>query len=116
MSKGVIAGLLIAAALGLVAGPAGADGVDTHRTWYRSYYPRLPPERHVIELVDRWGHFMFNGRRFTPVFPDCPRWVAGERIKFLSGDIDGFCKVAVIYNYRWHQSCEFWCPRGIAIW
>ena len=110
-----VAGLLIALAFGLAAVPAGADGVDVHRA-YRAYGPRLPPERHVVEIVDQWGHYYFNGRRFTPVFPDCPRWVAGERIKFLAGDMNGFCKVAVVYNYRWRQSCEFYCPRGIAIW
>jgi hypothetical protein len=118
MSNRVIC-LLIAAALGLVAGPAGADGVDVHprhHVW-RGYNLHLPRERHVIEIVDQWGHYYFNGRRFTPVVPACPgwRWVAGQRIKFLAGDMNGFCKVAVIYNYRRHQSCEFWCPRGIAI-
>jgi hypothetical protein len=108
--KRVFAGLLLVAAFGFAAGPAGADGVDVHprhHVW-RGYDLRLPPERHVVEVIDGWGRFIINGRAFTPVVPDCP-WVAGERIKFLAGDMDGACRRALIYNFRKRQTCEFWC-------
>jgi hypothetical protein len=119
MSHRVIAGLLLAAAFGLAAGPAGADGSDlprpVHRSWH-GYDLRLPPERHVIEVVDAWGRLIISGRRFTPAVPACGHWVAGERIKFLEGDILGACRSALIYNYRWRDTCEVSCPWGFAIW
>ena len=109
MSTRVIAGLLLAAALGLCAGPAGADGQDARRQWHPGYDVRLPPERHVIEVVDAWGLYIVNGRRFTPVAPECAHWIAGERIKFLAGDINGACRTALIYNFPRRQTCEVWC-------
>jgi len=109
MVNRVIAGLLLAVALGLAAGPAGADGSDSYRHRHWGYDLRLPPERHVIEVVDGWGRFIMNGRPFTAVVPECAHWVAGERITFLSGDMNGACRTALIHNYRWRQTCEFWC-------
>jgi hypothetical protein len=115
MANHVTASLLLAAALGLTAGPAGADGSDTYGAWH-GYDLRLPPERHVIEVVDAWGRLIIAGRRFTPAVPACGRWVAGERIKFLAGDINGACRSALIYNYQWRETCEVSCPWGFAIW
>jgi hypothetical protein len=112
--KRVTAGLSIAVAVTFVAGPAGADGVDVPRH-HVGHYLRLPPERHVVEVIDSWGRLIINGRRFTPAVPGCGDWVAGERIKFLAGDINGACDVAVIYNYRRHQTCEVGC-RHFANW
>ena len=111
MLNRVIAGLLLAVALGLAAGPAGADGSDgyRHRHPHWGYDLRLPPERHVIEVVDGWGRYIMNGRPFTAVVPECAHWVAGERITFLSGDMNGACRTTLIHNYRWRQTCEFWC-------
>ena len=112
----VTAGLLLTAAVGLIAAPAGADGVDVprHHAWH-GYYLRLPPERHVVEVVNGWGQLIINGRRFTPAVPACGGWAAGERIKFLAGDINGACDTAVIYNYRRHETCEVGC-RHFAFW
>jgi hypothetical protein len=115
--KRVIAGLLLAAALVPAAGPAGADGTDArpvHRTWH-GYNPRLPPERHVVEVVDDWGRLIINGRLFVPGVPACGGWVAGERIRFVAGDINGACRTALIYNYQRRQTCEVGCSRSF-IW
>ena len=113
--KRVIAGLLLAAAAGLVSGPAGADGTDVprkaHRAWH-GYNLRLPPERHVVEIVDNAGRLTIGGRRFTPLVPACGGWVAGERIRLVAADIDGACR-ALIYNYHRRQTCEVACPWGM---
>jgi hypothetical protein len=116
MANRVTVSLLLAVALGLAAGPAGAESGDAyrHRDW--GYDLRLPPERHVIEVVDAWGRLIIAGRRFTPAVPACGRWAAGERIKFLAGDINGACRSALIYNYQWRETCEVSCPWGFAIW
>jgi hypothetical protein len=114
----VIAGLFLAAAA-LVTGPAAADGVDVprkvHRVWH-GYNLRLPPERHVIEIVDNYGRLTIGGRRFTPVVPACGGWVAGERVRFVAFDGPDACRTAVIYNYHSRQTCEVICPRGFALW
>jgi hypothetical protein len=110
--KRVIAGLLLAAALGFSSGPAGADGTDMPRKvhhWH-GYNLRLPPERHVVEIVDDWGRLVINGRRFTPLVPACGGWVAGERIGFVAAEVDGGCRTTLIYNYRRRQTCEVACP------
>jgi hypothetical protein len=111
--KRVIAGLLLATAA-LTAAPAWADGTDMPRKvrhWH-GYNLRLPPERHVVEIVDNLGRLTIGGRRFTPLVPACGGWVAGERIRFVAADIDGAC-TALIYNYRRRQTCEVACPWGI---
>jgi hypothetical protein len=117
--KRLIAGLLLAAALVPVAGPAGADGIDrprkVHRVWH-GYSLRLPPERHVVEVVDNWGRLVINGRLFTPAVPACGGWVAGERIRFLAGDINGACQTAVIYNYHLRRTCEVGCSWSLIGW
>jgi hypothetical protein len=109
-------GPLLAVAFALAAGPAGADGSDTYRRhWYPGYDLRLPPERHVIEVVDGWGRFIINGRPFAPVTPEC-HWLAGERIEFRAGDMNGRCRTAVIYNFRWRQACEVACSGWLNVW
>ena len=109
-----IAVLMFVLALGFAAAPARADGIDVppkvHHVWH-GYNLRLPPERHVVEIIDDWGRLIIAGRRFTPVVPGCGDWVAGERIKFLAGDINGACNTALIYNYRRRQTCEVGCSR-----
>src|SRR5262249_60113112 len=98
----VLAGLLLAA-VAFVASPAGADGIDVphkvHRVWH-GYSLRLPPERHVVEVIDEWGRLVINGRRFTPIVPGCGGWVAGERIRLLAGGIRGRCPTPRLSNYR----------------
>ena len=116
--KRVLAGLFLAAGLGLSSAPADADGVDVPRkvrhAWH-GYSLRLPPERHVVEVIDDWGRLIIAGRTFTPAVPACGGWVAGERIRFVAGDINGACQTAVIYNYRRHETCEVGCRRFV-IW
>jgi len=107
--KRVTAGLLLAVALGFAAGPAGADGIDVPRHVWHGYSLRLPSERHVVEVIDSWGRLVVNGRLFTPPVPACGGWVAGERIRFLAGDVNGACRTALIYNYRRHETCEVGC-------
>jgi hypothetical protein len=102
-----VPGFLLAA---LIGAPAVADGM---RSFSYGYYPRiyLPPERHVIEVVQPpfSGNFIINGRRFTAKSPACLRWAAGERIRLIAGDWNGQCVEAVFYNYFWRSTCEMWC-------
>jgi len=108
MFKWVVA-LVLATSMSL---PALADG---EYRWYRhynpSYYIYLPPERHVIEVVQPpWsGNFIINGTRFTAKTPACWRWAAGERIRLLAGDWNGQCIDAVFYNMTLRSVCEMWC-------
>jgi hypothetical protein len=102
-------GLILAVA---VSGTAFADGLDYPQSYYRHY---LPPERHVVEVVQPpWsGNFIINGARFTGVSPACLTWAAGERIKLIEGDWDGRCTVAVFYNFYRHSTCEMTCRGSI---
>jgi hypothetical protein len=115
----VLAGLLLVAAAALAAAPAGADGVDhprrVHRVWH-GYSLRLPPERHVIEIVDNEGRLTIGGRRFTPIVPACGGWIAGDRIRLVAVDVPGACRIAVIYNYHARQTCEVACPWSFFGW
>jgi hypothetical protein len=95
----------------LMAAPALADGMEYTP---RRYYPQrlyLPPEQHVIEVVQPpWsGNFIINGTRFTARTPACFSWAAGERIRLLAGDWNGRCVTAVFYNFYRRSTCEMWC-------
>ena len=108
MFKWVVA-LVLAAAMSL---PALADGeYRRHRYYQPHYYIYLPPDRHVIEVVQPpWsGNFIINGSRFTAKTPACWRWAAGERIRLLAGDWNGQCIDAVFYNMTLRSTCEMWC-------
>ena len=89
--------------------PVLADGMPY--TPYRQHRYYLPPERHVIEVVQPpySGNFIINGTRFTAKTAACTRWAAGERIKLIAGDWNGRCVDAVFYNYYLRSSCEMWC-------
>jgi hypothetical protein len=92
-----------------ICAPAWADGMQySHYRYYPGFY--LPPERHVIEVVQPpySGNFIINGQRFVGRSPACLRWAAGERIKLVAGDLNGGC-VAVFYNYFWRNTCEASC-------
>jgi hypothetical protein len=91
-----------------VSWPALADG--EYRRYYRQQI-HLPPERHVIEIVQPpWsGNFIINGTRFTGRTVSCLRWAAGERIKLIAGDWNGRCVEAVFYNATRRSTCEMWC-------
>jgi hypothetical protein len=90
--------------------PAAGDGFIAPRPRYHSYF-YLPPERHVIEVVQPpySGNFIINGTRFTAKSPACLRWAAGERIRLLAGDWHGHCIEAVFYNVTLRSTCEMWC-------
>jgi hypothetical protein len=94
-----------------VCGPALADGTQYSRHYHRHY---LPPERHVIEVVQPpWsGNFIINGARFTGRSPACFNWAAGERIKLIYGDWNGRCTEAAFYNFYRHSKCEMSCRGG----
>jgi hypothetical protein len=95
----------------LLCQPAVTDEMLYPR--YRHYHHRhyLPPERHVIEVVQPpySGIFIINGIRFTGMTPACLRWTAGERITLIAGDWHGHCITAVFYNFRRHSTCRTWC-------
>jgi hypothetical protein len=101
----LVVSCVVAAAMGSAA---LADGMD-YPTYHHHHY--LPPERHVIEVVQPpWsGNFIINGARFTGVSPACLTWAAGERIRMIEGDWNGRCSVAVFYNVYRHSTCEMTC-------
>ncbi len=88
-----------------------------HRAVHRHHVVRvertivLPPERHVVEVVDPpySGNFIINGTRFTGAAPACLRWSAGERIKLLAGDWHGHCAGALFYNATLRSTCPMVC-------
>jgi hypothetical protein len=98
----------------LMCAPALADGMEYAP---RRYYPQrfyLPPEQHVIEVVQPpySGNFIINGARFTARTPACFGWAAGERITLIAGDWNGRCVVAAFYNFYRRNTCEMWCGSG----
>jgi hypothetical protein len=102
----LVATLVVAAAI-----PAVADeGPPVSRPHY-SHRLHLPPERHVVEVVQPpWsGNFIINGRRFTGVSPACYSWAAGEPIRLVEGDWNGRCVQAVFYNLWRHSTCVTVC-------
>jgi|SRR5258705_10365033 hypothetical protein len=95
----------------LIAAPALADGMDyAPRRYYQPRY-YLPPERHVIEVVQPpWsGNFIINGARFTALTGACFGWAAGDRIRLIAGDWNGRCVAAVFYNFYRRNTCEMLC-------
>ncbi len=102
---------LVAFVLVLLMGQtAFADGeYRRYRHYPRSIY--LPPERHVIEVVQppSSGNFIINGRRFTAKTAACLPWAAGERIRLIAGDWNGRCVDAVFYNATRRSTCQMWC-------
>jgi hypothetical protein len=91
--------------------------VRHHRHVYRHVIV-LPPERHVIE-IEKYAYsdrFIINGARFAAKSPVCVSgWLAGERVRLLSGEIHGACVDAVVYNATRHRACEMWCG-GSLFW
>jgi hypothetical protein len=111
----VASALILASVLAAAICPAAfADGMEYPRHHYSA---PLPPERHVVEIVQPpWsGNFIINGARFVGRSPACFTWAAGERIKLISGDWDGNCTEAVFYNFYRHSTCEMTC-RGSRFW
>jgi hypothetical protein len=95
----------------LMMGQAASGAEITYPRYraYRGFY--LPPERHVVEVVQPpWsGNFIINGTRFTGISPSCFSWAAGERITLVAGDWHGRCVTAVFYNFHRRSTCETWC-------
>ena len=91
--------------------PALAADMDYPRLGYYQYRFSLPPEQHVIEVVQPSysGNFIINGTRFTGRTPACFSWAAGERITLIAGDWRGRCVDAVFYNFSRRSTCETWC-------
>jgi hypothetical protein len=95
----------------LAAAPTYADEAPRYHHHYYRHHIYLPPERHVIEVVQPpWsGNFIINGTRFVGRDHACHHWAAGERIKLIEGDWHGRCTTAVFYNVRRHSTCEMQC-------
>jgi hypothetical protein len=72
---------------------------------------RLPPERHVVELVrpPYSGSYIINSAYFTAKSAACSSWTAGDRITLLAGDWHGRCIDAVFYNVARRSACQMWC-------
>src|SRR5262249_36489280 len=106
-----------------ICAPALADEMEYRRRAYYPYRYYLPPEQHVIEVVQPpySGNFIINGTRFTARTPACFSWAAGERIRLLAGDWNGRCVAARFYNFYRRNTCDMWCGgggwwRGSGVW
>ncbi|HEX2652422.1 MAG TPA: hypothetical protein VHN11_02065 [Xanthobacteraceae bacterium] len=66
-------------------------------------------DHHVIEKVYPPGLFMINAALFAPDPACSARWVAGDTIRFRSGEKHGLCVAAVLYNASKRQSCTARC-------
>jgi hypothetical protein len=82
-----------------------------HHHHYHHHHIYLPPERHVVEVVQPpySGNFIINGTRFVGKNHACRHWVAGDRIKLLDGDWNAQCDEAVFYNLTQGSTCEMIC-------
>ena len=98
----------------LICAPAFAAELEYARPGYYQYRYYLPPEQHVIEVVQPpySGNFIINGTQFTARTPACLGWAAGERIRLIAGDWNGRCVAAVFYNFYRRSTCEMWCGGG----
>jgi len=106
----------------LVCAPALAEEEEQEQEYsrpgyYQYYYLyrySLPPEQHVIEVVQPpySGNFIINGTRFTARSPSCFSWAAGERIRLIAGDWNGRCVAARFYNFYRRNTCDVWCGGG----
>jgi hypothetical protein len=97
-----------------ICAPALADEMEYPRRGYYQYRYYLPPEQHVIEVVQPpySGNFIINGTRFTARTPACFSWAAGERIRLIAGDWSGRCVAARFYNFYRRNTCDMWCGGG----
>ena len=107
----LVAALAVAAAVPVAAPAAADEGPPVSRPRHHGYRLQLPPERHVVEVVQPpWsGNFIINGRRFTGVSPACYSWAAGEPIRLVEGDWNGRCVQAVFYNLWRRSTCVTVC-------
>src|SRR4051812_26653159 len=98
MTRGILSATVMLTLLAPVP-QADADGMPArvhHRHWHHPHIS-LPPERHVVEVNKPTGsgYYTINGASFTAGDATCARWAAGERIRLLQGDWNGWCSTAV---------------------
>jgi|SRR5947209_12879333 len=107
-----IASCIFAAVL---CGPAVAAELHeptAARTTSVTRHYALPPERHVLEIVNfsSFGlRFLINGHYFRASPSDCPGWIAGDRVALLAGDWHGYCVTAVFQDLTRGRSCRVSC-------
>jgi len=98
---------------GMLCGPAAAAELGDATPAPRAYhYGGLPPERHVLEVVNfsSFGlRFLINGHYFSANPLECPGWVAGDRLRLVAGEWHGYCATAVFYDVTQHRSCRVSC-------
>src|SRR5262249_56142376 len=84
----------------LACAPALAADMDYPRPGNYQYRFSLPPEQHVIEVVQPpySGNFIINGTRFTALTPSCFGCAAGEPIRLITGDWRSLCLPPPLYN------------------
>ena len=107
MTSIVFAGMLGAPAIAAELGePAPA------RSYVPQYHFALPPERHVLEVVNfsSFGlRFLINGHYFSANPLECPGWVAGDHVTLVAGDWHGYCATAVFHDLTRHRTCRMAC-------
>ncbi|MGP0091629.1 MAG: hypothetical protein ACLPKB_16950 [Xanthobacteraceae bacterium] len=82
-----------------------------HRYVHRWHPTFLPREQHVIEQV-RNGistDFVMNGTWFSGIGDCALGWTAGDRVRLLDGDWNGYCESASFYNASRRRTCELAC-------
>jgi len=107
MTSIVFAGMLGAPAIAAELGePAPA------RSYVPQYHFALPPERHVLEVVNfsSFGlRFLINGHYFRANPWECPGWIAGDRVTLVAGEWHGYCATAVFHDLTRHRTCRMEC-------
>ena len=99
---GMLCGPAVSAELGEVAPAPHA---------YAGHYG-LPPERHVLEMVNfsSFGlRFLINGHYFRADPLACPGWVAGDRVTLVAGEWHAYCATAVFHDVTRHRTCRLEC-------
>jgi len=97
---------------GMLCGPAISAELGEPRAYVPRYHFRLPPERHVLEVVNfsSFGlKFLINGHYFSANPWECPGWVAGDHVTLLAGEWHGYCAVAVFHDVTRHRTCRMAC-------
>jgi hypothetical protein len=84
----------------------------------RRHVITLPPERHVVEVVERahGNRMIIDGQWFVAMTPACGGWIAGDRVVFKRGIPVDACPDTVVRNMSRHQTCDMRCQGPVYNW
>lgn len=97
---------------------AGSADLEASKPTSRAFHHRgrrhmiaLPPERHVVEVVEHahGNRMIIDGQWFVATTPACGGWIAGDQVVFKRGTSVEACLDAVVRNMNRHQTCGMRC-------